>query len=107
MRDIVHNLVAFNTDDRDQPNIWFKVTEDDNYGHRKNWYPQRCSLNAFIKRHNFTHKTVCWNFGPPYRPKDCIIVECTSVWDFFEKIGYDYKKKKFVDHNHWRKLYNE
>lgn len=91
-------------------NIGFCIPEADGHG-RRGWYPQRLSLNAFKMWHSDGHKhywqittTHEWMMKDLNQRKECqntpyIIVECESVWDFYDKVGYDYKRKKFVDPN--------
>lgn len=78
----------------------FMVLEDDSIKGR-GWYPQRVSLNSFWRSHHFKF-TGHMNFSHTYedalawcRGADVETIGCTSVWDFYDKIGYNHKTKKF------------
>lgn len=75
----------------------------------KDDYRQTTSLNAFIEhQYNFLIKNKRWisvirvkelipSEDDLNKALGLIPIECSSVWDFYEKIGWDYKSKKFID----------
>lgn len=84
--------------------IGYEVRENRNIKGR-GWYPQRVSFNAFWRKYHFDspapieiftgedwmiERLQKWNDG------EVEVRYCDSLWEFYDHIGFDHKKKKFI-----------
>ena len=77
----------------------YKVYESDGPS-RYGWYPQRGSMNSFLKKYHFDYAAPGFisditGFEDERGPKDGLWFNCKNIWWFYLHIGFDHKTKKF------------